>query len=462
MASTALYRTIWRWHFYAGLFVMPFILILATTGALYLFKPQVDRWEERDWRGLATAGAVGPEAQRDAALAAFPGARFHSYRLPEAEGDAAMIHLALAGGGSMRDVFVSPQGKVLGSLDPEARIMAFDKRVHGQLLLGPRGSWLVELAASWAIVMLATGLYLWWPRQCRFAGVLWPRLGAGGRQGLRDLHAVTGFWVAGLALVLLLSGLPWAAVWGSAFKAARQEFGLVQGAQDWTIGGRSPVGDEHAAHDHGAMVAMAGDAMPSMPSMPPGSHFHPIAPVRLGEIVARAKSERLAFPVSVLPPGASPDWTVRSDTQNRPLRVTLTYDARTGAVTSRQTFSDKHPIDRVLGYSIAWHEGQLFGWINQLIGLATVLALVALAVTGFLMWRRRKPSGRLGAPPPPDERRRQMGVLVIFGVFLLLLPLFAASVAALVLIEKLVFPALPEAARWLGVPPKGKGATPQA
>ena len=94
--------------------------------------------------------------------------------------------------------------------------------------------------------------------------------------------------------------------------------------------------------------------------------------------------------------------------------------------------------------------------------LATVLALVALAVTGFLMWRRRKPSGRLGAPPPPDERRRQMGVLVIFGVFLLLLPLFAASVAALVLIEKLVFPALPEAARWLGVPPKGKGATPQA
>ena len=459
MASTALYRTVWRWHFYAGLFVMPFILILATTGALYLFKPQVDRWEERNWRGLATAGAVGPEAQRDAALAAFPGARFHSYRLPEAEGDAAMIHLALAGGGSMRDVFVSPQGKVLGSLDPEARVMALDKRVHGQLLLGPRGSWLVELAASWAIVMLATGLYLWWPRQRRFAGVLWPRLGAGGRQGLRDLHAVTGFWVAGLALVLLLSGLPWAAVWGSAFKAVRQEFGLVQGAQDWTIGGRSPAGDEHAAHDHGAMVAMAGEAMPSMAS---GSPLHAMAPVRLGEIVARAKSERLAFPVSVLPPGASADWTVRSDAQNRPLRMTLTYDARTGAVTSRQTFADKHPIDRVLGYSVAWHEGQLFGWINQLIGLATALALVALAVTGFLMWRRRKPAGQLGAPPPSVEPRRQAGVLAIFGAFLLLLPLFAASVAALVLIEKLVFPALPGVARWLGVPLKQRDAAPQA
>ena len=29
---TAFYRTIWRWHFYAGLFVMPFILILSVTG----------------------------------------------------------------------------------------------------------------------------------------------------------------------------------------------------------------------------------------------------------------------------------------------------------------------------------------------------------------------------------------------------------------------------------------------
>ena len=31
-----------------GLLVIPFILILSVTGALYLFKPQIDRWEERE------------------------------------------------------------------------------------------------------------------------------------------------------------------------------------------------------------------------------------------------------------------------------------------------------------------------------------------------------------------------------------------------------------------------------
>ncbi|WP_261314916.1 PepSY domain-containing protein, partial [Burkholderia contaminans] len=36
------YRTLWRWHFYAGLFVMPFLVVLAITGTLYCFQPQIE------------------------------------------------------------------------------------------------------------------------------------------------------------------------------------------------------------------------------------------------------------------------------------------------------------------------------------------------------------------------------------------------------------------------------------
>ncbi|WP_369056772.1 PepSY domain-containing protein, partial [Burkholderia gladioli] len=36
------YRTLWRWHFYAGLFVMPFLVILAVTGTIYCFQPQIE------------------------------------------------------------------------------------------------------------------------------------------------------------------------------------------------------------------------------------------------------------------------------------------------------------------------------------------------------------------------------------------------------------------------------------
>lgn len=425
--QNTLYRTLWRWHFYAGLFVIPFIIILSLTGAVYLFKPQIEQMEERAFRGLPVAGPVAPSMQIDAALKAFPGAQFDSYRLPQEMGDAALIHIGLADGQTMRDVFVSPQGKVVGSLDPDWRIPELMSRIHGSLLIGEVGSSFVELAASWAIVMVLTGLYLWWPSGRGLAGTVWPRR----RTLLRDLHAVTGFWVAGLALVLLVSGLPWANVWGDAFKMVRNHAGWVQGEQDWKTGG-----GEHAEHDHGAMLAAQAAGIPG---------------ASLNSIVGKARAENLAFPVIVKGPGETMVWTVKSDAQNRTLRATLTYDTTDGRLLSRETFADRHPIDQAVGYGIAWHEGQLLGWFNQLIGLLTALGLITLTVTGFLMWRKRKPEAGLGAPPVQAAPARMRGAALILLVLAALLPLLAASLFLLWLFDRLLLPHLPRLASWLGV-----------
>jgi uncharacterized iron-regulated membrane protein len=434
----ALYRTIWRWHFYAGLLVMPLVIVLSLSGALYLFKPQVERWEERAFQDLPTTGAVAPSAQVAAALASEPGAKLVFYRLPERPGDAAMVHVALPGGG-MRDVFVAPRGRVLGALDPTKRIIAFDRNLHGQLLLGRQGSWLVELAASWAIVMIVSGLYLWWPRGSGLAGVVWPRWALRGRAFWRDLHAVTGFWVSGLALVMLFTGLTWADAWGSAFKAVRGELGWTNGAQDWTIGGRTAAPDLHAEHDHAAMMA----GMPGM-SMPAPRYD----PAMFDRMAANAAAAKLAFPAMVVPPGApageggsgkpATGWMVKSETQDRPLRVTLRYDGQTGALVSRDDFAAKHPIDRAVGYAVAWHEGQLFPGINQLVGLFTALSLLTICGSGLTMWLKRKPKGSLGAPAPAKQPTWPRGwAFWLLAAFLLVwLPLFTASVVVVALIDR--------------------------
>ena len=435
--GVVLYRTVWRWHFYAGLFVMPFVLLLSVTGAIYLFKPQIDRWEERGYRGLPQVPAVSPLRQAEAALASEPGARLSSYRVPLAPGDAALVHVGLPDGG-MRDVFVAPSGEVLARVDPEGRISAVVARLHGKLLIGRYGDWLVELAASWAVVMIVTGLYLWWPKGERggrgLAGVVWPRR----RAGLRDLHAVTGFWVSGLTLVMLASGLPWSGVWGSTFKLVREELGLTKGRPDWKIGAAA---GEHAAHDHVAM----GHTMPPTSSL-----------ALLPQMVAHARAERLAFPALVVPPGAAQrfgpalaGWTIKSEAQDRTLVRSITYDTA-GSELKRTGFADKHPIDRLINYGISWHEGQLFGWINQLVGVLTAAALVGMASTSFLLWQRRRPDGTLGAPPPSREGAAR-GVTLIVLALCLVLPMLALSLAALLLVEWLVLRRVPGTARWLGL-----------
>lgn len=432
-----LYRTLWRWHFYAGLLVIPFVMLLALSGMVFLFKPQIERVEERAYLNLPTADAVAPTEQLRAALQAFPGAHFHSYRLPERPGDAALVHLTLDSG-RMRDVFVSPQGEVLGSMDSQWRIVEIARRLHGQLLLGSGGSRVVELVACWAIVMLITGTYLWWPRGRGAAGVIWPRR----KMLLRDLHAVTGFWVSAFAMVLLLTGLPWTDVWGRAFQMVREQAGWVRGAPQWNIGESAAAMPATHSHDHGAMDAQHG-------AHAEFTHFD--------AIVERSLGESLAFPTIVLAPGAAlfgppaEHWTVTSLVQNRPLGATITYDAATGAETSREHFADRHVIDRVIGYGLAWHEGALFGAINQLIGVLTALALVTMSVTGFLMWRRRRPQGELGVPTPPVTGARPVFVTVVMLVLALLLPLLAVSLVVLWLLDKLLPRLSPAAARWLGI-----------
>lgn len=447
--TAPLYRMIWRWHFYAGLFVLPFIIILSLSGSLYLFKPQIERWEERAFAGQSMVSLARPHEQVDAALLAHPGASLLDYRLPERAGDSALIRLALANG-RVREVFVSPSGAVLGALNPDERIMAITKAIHSELLIGTPGNRIVELAACWTIVMILSGLYLWWPRGRGLAGVVWPRWRSGKRLFWRDMHAVTGFWISGLALALLVSGLPWTGIWGKAFGMVRAEMGWVKTAPGWAIDGVKPAAAQARAGGHGHHAGHSPE---------PAMQRATIELLVLDKMDNYARAERLAFPAIITPPGApgrfgAPGvqaWTIRSEGKVPLSNMLIRYDLTGEREISREGFADAHAIDRAVAYGIAWHEGRLFGWVNQLIGLLTAAGLVTLCVSGFIMWRRRKPDAVLGAPPRSSLPPRIGGVAAILLILALLLPLLAASLLVLWLFDWLILPRLPLLARWLGV-----------
>src|SRR3546814_14191025 len=93
------------------------------------------------------------------------------------------------------------------------------------------------------------------------------------------------------------------------------------------------------------MVGMAAMMLPS---------FDGAALDRLVPVVAALQ---LPPPVLVAPPSAaSAQWTARSDTQNRPQRVSLTLDGASGQIVKRIDFNQRPMLDRIIGTGVAAHE----------------------------------------------------------------------------------------------------------
>lgn len=381
--STLTYRGLWRWHFHAGMLCIPFVFILAITGSIFLFKPQIDAFADRGVDRLAITGhrATG-ERQIAAAIASLPGSKLFVYEVPVEPDDAVRVHL-YSPDGTGRIVFVHPETlAILKTVPHAARFTEFVRTIHANLLIGRPGALLFELAACWAIVMLVTGLYLWWPRDSQgLAGALYPRLRAGRRVFWRDLHAVMGLWVSALALFLLVTAMPWTTLAGNALLQVRAA--VAPAPTDWAIGGEDP----HAAHR--ATEGAAGNA-------------HAVStPLTVDQVIARIAPYRLEPPVRLyLPNERQPYWRVRSETQNRPLVRELALDRVTGNLLHDDGFTNKSALDKAINVGIAAHEGQLFGVANQLLGLFTALGLLTLCTSAVVMWWRRRPGGSLGIPAP--------------------------------------------------------------
>jgi uncharacterized iron-regulated membrane protein len=451
--SRRVYRAVWRWHFYAGIFCIPLVIWLACTGSIYLFKPQIERWLDQPYDHLAIYGQrATPEAIATVALNAVPHSSLHYYELPPSADAASRVIVGV--GKQEYRVYVHPQTlQVLKVISEDKRPMRIIFRLHGELLAGDWGSRVVELAASWAIVLIVSGLFLWWPRQTeKFAGVLWVRMRKGKRIFWRDLHAVTGIWVSAFALFLLLTGLPWAKSWGAYFKKIRVVTGTAVARQDWTTGRSSELA-EREAMNHIVTAGASGDHAEHtghiMQRMTSSNAYEP-----LNRLVPAAESLHLAYPVQIMPAmEANGSWTVKSDTQNRPLRAVVTINPSTASIVKREDFSQKHIIDRVLGVGIAAHEGQLFGLINQLVSLATAMGLVLLSVSATVLWWRRRNVGVLGAPLPTQRPRWTFALVGVIVALALYLPAMTVSLVVVILVEKLFLSRIPSISRWLGLVP---------
>jgi uncharacterized iron-regulated membrane protein len=432
--TSALYRRVWRWHFYAGLVCLPFLLLLAVTGALYLFKDPIESLVYARLRSVepVASQALDAEALVARALQATPGGEPVRFIAAERGGRSAEVGLRTADGTVA--VYLDPStGRVLGSLADDTRLMEVVKGLHSLTLAGPVANHWIEIVAGWAIVLVVTGVFLWWPRG---GGAYRIRGRPPERTWWRDLHAVTGATAAVAVLFLAVTGMPWSAFWGQQFGRLTSEWGLGApqyvwgkpqsakplaslGEVPWALGQVPvPSSDPHA--HHGAAVV----------APPPAPATKPLKERAFGLNGALRTFEQLGMPPGTpvaLPAGPTGVYSaLRLDDEVQAERV-VHLDRYSGAVLADVGYRDYGAAARATAWGISLHTGRQFGWMNQLVMLAACLSIVTLAVSSAVMWWKRRPRGRLAAPPRREADRAALAAVMVAVLLGVLYPLLGAS-----------------------------------
>jgi uncharacterized iron-regulated membrane protein len=456
--QSRLYRAVWRWHFYAGLFVIPFLLMLSLTGIIYLFKPQLDTVMYRNLLFVQPeSSAVSYVQQVEMAQQAYPGGTVTKV-VPQAAPDRS-TEIQLTANEQKLAVFVNPYtGKVLGDRNEEQNLQAIARKIHGELMIGKMGDYLVELASCWALVLLITGLFLWLPRkEFKIAGTLIPRLWSQNKRIFwRDLHAVPGFY--GLLLIgfLVLTGLPWSGFWGETFANVWNRFP----AEMWNEVPKSTVLTGALNQQGAQVVPWAVEKMPMPLSNQQPDHQHhggAVVPgtvagaVTLDSVIALAEANHAPPEYSVtLPEGETGVYTIAATPGDVTREMTMHVDQYSGKVLADVRWDDYNLVPRAVEWGIAVHMGKNFGFANQLLMLVACLIVIVLCVSGFVLWWRRRPEGRLGAPGlvAGDEPMVKIP-LAIVAVLGIAFPLVGISLVTVLLLDYLVISRIPVLRRLL-------------
>ncbi|WP_282137531.1 PepSY-associated TM helix domain-containing protein [Rossellomorea aquimaris] len=436
------YQTIWRWHFYAGIIISPFLLILAVTGSIYLFKPQIEQNLYKEYYEVKAQGEKLPASEQiEEVKKLHPDAQITKYRPGESPERSSEIGISTDDGSAT--VFLDPYtGKSLGELKPEDRIMDKIVEFHGELMAGTIGDRIVELVASWAIVLIVTGLFLWFPRKKdKLAGVFFPSFGKGKSILRRDLHAVPAFWITAGMLFLIMTGLPWSGFWGTNFQNLMTNAGAGYPPSIWT--GEAPQSVVKTKEI--ADVPWAAENLEV-----PVSALEGYTPVSINDVVSIADREGIDPSYTVYIPGDEKGvYTLSAFPAKAQNEVTMHLDQYSGAVLADYRFDHYGIGGKIVAMGITLHTGTQFGFINQLISLFICLGIILVVVSGFYLWLKRKPKKEMGAPKAPSILKMKLFLLLMI-VLGILFPLVGVSLIVILLLDWLVIKRVPALNKFLG------------
>ena len=453
--DTSMWRAAWRWHFYASFFVLPLLFILATSGLVILLKPTIERIAYNDLLYVDPVAAAVPfDKQQEVVNLEYPNSSIDAVVPPRDASRSTQFDITTEDGSS-RSVYVNPQdGKVLGSINNDSRIDFVATRIHGTLYLGTWGDYIIEIAAGWTLVMVFTGLYLWWPRNKiprRLRNAFSIRFKEKGRKRLRDLHATPGALFAPVLIFLALTGLPWSGFWGTQWG----EF-IDNMNSGYNFPSEDPTSHEHASaiETPGLQISWANERM-SVPASQP-NHSDTKSSLSLEAVAAVAQNIGMKPGYAVGLPADEIGVYTLSNSWPSPAHDerTVYVDQYSGDVLAEAGW---HASYGALAKGTAWgvdtHMGRQFGLVNGLAMGGSCLAVIGSTITAPLMFFRRRQPGKSGFPRRPIDAKLSRRITYIAIALGIVFPLLGLSMVFMALLDHFFIRRVPQLKELFGMRP---------
>ncbi len=401
-----------RLHWWAALIASPFALLAALTGILYIFTPQIERSLHGQLDTVQVSGArhsldeIVAYAQAHAPM----GMQLRAVQPPYAAHDSVRLQFTATQHGqhaqhhqtSATTLYVNPYTlTLLGQLPDEQRFKEWSANLHANLLQGENWRWMIELAASWLLLMLLSGIYLWWPR----SGSGLPQAQAKGRAAWKQWHAFLGVALSVISIVIILTGLTWSKFAGEQVRA---------------------------------LVDISGQAGPRMPKLQSTPAANKLGWQAMWDIT-RQHSPDVAIQLQA-PRGELGVFRASAIDRSQPgKRFDLALDAYSGQKLYYSPWAEQSTFGQATAIGIPFHRGE-FGWWNQALLLLFGLGVLFSLISGWVMFfqRRRANGKKLQLMPRllPGSWRALPWPLYVCGLLLCaLLPLLALSASLLLMLE---------------------------
>ena len=351
-------------HLWSGIVAALLLVPICLTGSYLVWHIPIDAAlnPERQVEGDSVP-MLAPEQYIDAAASAFPGTNPGMLAMPPQPGTPVNVVMLspeqAARGAQQHRIFVwmhPADGRILDTNDSNRTFIAWAHRFHFYLSAHPViGRQIVGISGILLTISCLTSLFLWLSRPSGlWREITWQRR----QKTSRNLHFVFGFWITAPMLVLALSG-----IYLSFPDASKRLVGAFT-----TIREPIPLAEPVPSR---ALADLR------------------LSPAEAIQVARSSAGEDTRVARLAMPSAGSDEWVVFLANPEGPMPPVLVNDVD-GSTSRPPAPLPPAAGDRFSRLMHAMHDGQTWGLLYQTIIFVAGLLPLLFAITGVMLWLRRR------------------------------------------------------------------------